>query len=605
MKFIKWSLLFSFYLILSFNIKANIKTDVKPTYTLPIIYINVYTDETKQQFDNEIIDKDLHHKNYFENAEFWIVIPEGCNYDNVGSESEPLDLSIKGRGNFTLNSFSKKPYKIKLGKKQNLLNLTPAKSKHYCLLPHADDKMGYLKDFLAFNLGKRIGLSWVPNMEPIELIVNNDYRGIYFLVESIRVQEGRVDITELEDNETHLEKITGGYNIELDNYEEDNQIIIKEDYFIPHHHDNHIKFTPQSPEILSDIQRNFLVYQLNQLNHLIGKNSDDLWGLVDLDDLARFYLINEILSNTEAFTGSTYLFRDRGENQKWHISLLWDFGHALDTKAAETFFYETGSFHNVWIPAIRENERFNQKVKETWLWFMSTRFESLEDDVEEYINKLRVAVYNDYDRWHDEPLPEPYINSPGQVADNRNLDSKKKTALQRLYNKIDWLKNMWGDYSSSTYPEPLRDNTQTAKLPFLESLYSKEIKVNLDTIVCYPGDQVQLTATVNPVALPEWICWFSDNETIATINKEGLITALSPGETKITISCGNVYTECIITVMENAGIDSVWNNQDTKISVYSINGILIKKICREDDLKSLAKGVYIIVCEKGIYKITI
>ena len=135
--------------------------------TLPVLYINVYTDETHSQLNDEIIDKDLAHKNYFSFAEYWLDL-NGCEWmeaegaKSIGSKEEPLPLEIKARGNYTRTGFSKKPFKLKLGKKQNLLGLTPDKSKHYAILAHADDNKGYLRNFTGFNLGKRIGLPWTP-----------------------------------------------------------------------------------------------------------------------------------------------------------------------------------------------------------------------------------------------------------------------------------------------------------------------------------------------------------------------------------------------------------------------------------------------------------
>lgn len=77
-------------------------SDLKPTGTLPVLYINVYTDTTKTTLQNEIIDKDLSHKNYFSDAEYWLDA-NGCQWlidqgaANVGSEEAPLPLEIKAR----------------------------------------------------------------------------------------------------------------------------------------------------------------------------------------------------------------------------------------------------------------------------------------------------------------------------------------------------------------------------------------------------------------------------------------------------------------------------------------------------------------------------
>ncbi|MDE5786392.1 MAG: CotH kinase family protein, partial [Duncaniella sp.] len=180
--------------------------------TLPVLYINVYVPGTTVP-DNEIISRNLGHKNYFD-GEYWLDL-NGCEWlaregaVSIGSKEEPLPLQIKARGNFTRTAFAKKPFKLKLGAKQKLLGLS--KSKHFALLAHADDNFGYLRNFTGFNLGQRIGLPWTPSQQPVEVVINGDYRGLYFLTESIRVEADRVNITELPDLCEDPGLISGGY----------------------------------------------------------------------------------------------------------------------------------------------------------------------------------------------------------------------------------------------------------------------------------------------------------------------------------------------------------------------------------------------------------
>ncbi|MDE6793316.1 MAG: CotH kinase family protein, partial [Muribaculaceae bacterium] len=440
-----------------------VPTDNGVSGSLPVLYINVYTDDSKSQYDNEIINKDLDHKNYFTFAEYRLDV-NGCEWlidlgaENLGTADKMLPLQIKARGNWTRRGFSKKPFKLKLDKKASMLGMT--KSKHYALLAHADDDTGYLKNFTGFNLGKRIGLPWTPGMQPIEVVINGDYRGLYFLTESIRVEDERVNITELADNETDGKLASGGYLVELDNYDEDNQIRMQEKVctFVPIV--DYLRVTFNTPEEYSDIQKRFIEEQFSAMNDAVGNNSDDLWSLMDLDDAARYYLVEEIISHYEAYHGSTYLFRDFGEDQKWHFSPLWDCGNAFRAPT-NCFFYEYGVYGNTWIPSMSCNDMFNKKVKETWLWFMSNNFEGLFDDIDTYAERLKEAAAADYNRWHDQPTP----NGGQAVADNRNMSEKAEFVKNHLTDKINWLRRKFGNYATAVFPEPERDNTPAMPLP--------------------------------------------------------------------------------------------------------------------------------------------
>ncbi|MDE7109392.1 MAG: CotH kinase family protein, partial [Muribaculaceae bacterium] len=286
----------------------------EPDYTsgtLPVLYINVYTDETHSELNNEIISKDLDHKNYFTFAEYRLDT-NGCQWlidlgaQDLGSEEEMLPLQIKARGNWTRKGFSKKPFKLKLEKKASMLGMS--KSKHYAILAHADDDTGYLKNFTGFNLGKRMGLPWTPGMQPIEVVINGDYRGLYFLTESIRVESDRVNISDLADNEQDGRLASGGYLVELDNYDEDNQIRMEEKGCAYTPFRDVLRVTFDTPEEYSDVQRRFIGEQFSAMNDAVGANSDDLWTLMDIDDAARYYIVEEIISHYEAYHGSTYLF---------------------------------------------------------------------------------------------------------------------------------------------------------------------------------------------------------------------------------------------------------------------------------------------------------
>lgn len=447
--------------------------------TLPVLYINVY--DEFGNYNNEVIDKDLAHKNYF-SGNYWLDL-NGCEWlaeegaKSIGSEEEPLPLEIKARGNFTRTGFSKKPFKLKLGSKQKLLGLS--KSKHFALLAHADDNKGFLRNFIGFNLGKRIGLPWTPSQQPVEVVINGDYRGLYFLTESIRVEEDRIGITELKDNVDDPDLCSGGYLVELDNYNEDNQIQMMEKTFVGGYTDM-LRVTFDTPEEYSELQRRFVTQQFSTMNDFVGSNSDDLWTYMDLDDAVRYYIVEEMISHVEAYHGSTYLFRDRGENQKWHFSPLWDCGNAFNGPEND-FFYRHAPYGCTWIASIRENNKFNDCLRKTWLWFISSKLNGIEEDTKDYISRISSAVATDHARWKDAPVPEGGLHN----ADNSSINSRHADTMRHFNNKLAWLKNQFGDCGELIYDEPERDLTPAAPLPEFVNSSLTEVSADFSEEVEY------------------------------------------------------------------------------------------------------------------------
>ncbi|MCM1336693.1 MAG: CotH kinase family protein [Candidatus Amulumruptor caecigallinarius] len=434
--------------------------------TLPVLYIMDVKDLDGNPSD-EILSKDLADKSYRAGS-YWLDVTPckwmvDAGFKSVGSEDAPLPLTIKARGNYTRTGFAKKPFKLKLDKKQSLLGMS--KSKHYAILAHADDNYGYMRNFTGFNLGKRIGLPWTPSQQPVEVVINGDYRGLYFLTESIRVGDDRVPVTELEDNVSDPVLATGGYLVELDNYDEENQIRMQEKGCVNVGFRDVLRITWDTPEAYSDLQKQFVTQQFSAMNDAVGANSDDLWRYMDLDDAARYYIVEEICSHTESYHGSTYLFRDRGDAQKWHFSPLWDMGNAFNGPTNDHFYYH-GPFGNTWIASMMANNTFRAKVQATWLWFMGNKFDGIYDDLDEYAAAIKEAAKADRARWKDAPLPTSTgNNNPTAVVDNTDMDARLAAVKSHLQAKTDWLKNRFGNYSLSLFDEPERDNTPAAPLP--------------------------------------------------------------------------------------------------------------------------------------------
>lgn len=434
--------------------------------TLPILYINVFNEDGT--LNNEVIDYNLDHKNYFKNAVYWLdVTPcpwmiEEYGVKNIGSKDEPMPLEIKARGNFTRTAFAKKPFKLKLGAKQSMLGLS--KSKNFAILAHADDNYGYMRNYTGFNLGRRIELPWTPDQQPVEVVINGNYRGLYFLTESIRVEKNRVDIDELDDYATDPALVSGGYIVELDNYDETNQIRMAERSCVEGHNLDMLRVTFDTPEEYSDIQRRFITEQFTAMNDLIGTDNNQQWSYLDMDDAARYYIVEEIVSNTEAYHGSTYLFRNRGEGQKWHFSPLWDFGNAFNGLTTD-YFYNCDPFGNTWIPSMRANTMFNERVSTTWKWFMTNGFDGIYDEMTTLAGRLKEAAAADHRRWNGIKPDNAAVTQ--YVCNNTDMEGRTRAAIQRISEKIEWLKtrNSFGDFSTGTYPEPTPDTTPAAPLP--------------------------------------------------------------------------------------------------------------------------------------------
>ena len=385
-----------------------------PSGTLPVLYIQT-------ENNAPIVSKD----DYI-NATYYLDNKELSDYQSIGSKSEPLTMEIKGRGNYSWTGFDKKPYRIKLADKQALLGMK--KSKHFALLAHADDskdKKGYLRNAVGFELSKMIGMTYTPNAKPLEVVLNGDYIGLYFLTETIRVDKDRVNIVEQEDEETNGDNITGGWLVEIDNYDTDPHVTIKEGGKTT------MWITYKTPEVLSYQQEQYLTQQMKLIDNLVygNKNSNELWNYLDMDALAKFYIVQELTDNYESFHGSCYLHKEIGANEKWHFGPVWDFGSSFNRDKSQ-YIYQGDVWHNHWIPEICKFPAFMERVKEIWSEFYNGNYNNIYSFIDAHENLIKQAAVKDKERW-------------GQYHGSQTISTYIDRTTEVLRKNAAWLNQQW------------------------------------------------------------------------------------------------------------------------------------------------------------------
>ncbi len=381
----------------------------EPSGSLPVIYIDT---PGRQPITSKT--------DYVQNATYWIDPMGQEGIDAVGAKDAPLLTQIRGRGNYTWTGFEKKPYRLKLDTKQAMLGMN--KSRHWALMAHADDNLGFLRAPLAFKLSEIVGLDWTPSQQPVEVVLNGEYIGLYFLTETVRVANDRVSVTEQADNDPS--DPTGGWLPEIDNYEDESQLRTKEgdgsDLYVTYH----------SPELLCQAQDEFLRGQISALDRAFydGDKKSTKWeSLVDKESLAAYYIVQEMTDNYESFHGSCYFHRNRGNDSKWVWGPVWDFG--------STFLRDNGKFmydspwHQTWIPEIVRFESFRDAYKDAMRRFIDDGYAQVTPYIKNYAKKIASAAKADAERWP-------------QYA-NADVEAKAADILARWKERVGWLAQQW------------------------------------------------------------------------------------------------------------------------------------------------------------------
>ena len=390
--------------------------------TLPVLFINT---EGNCEIDS---------KEEYVNAVWWLDNQGDNRYESIGSRNHPLKTEIKGHGNSTWTNLEKKPYRLKFGEKHAVLGMPS--SRHWVLMANAEYWMGQLNDALPFEIGRRMGMAWNPHMQPVEVVLNGDYIGLYFLTEKIR--KDRINIAEQNDYETDPERITGGWLLEIDNYIEPDNITFVEGNGMP------FWVTPHSPERLSPQQREYITHFLQEADQAIycsDKNSTEWEKYIDIDALAIFYIVQEVVDNPEAFSGSCYMYKHQGEDSKLIFGPLWDCGSSFQ-KFGSTYGFDEFIYENLpnycrsrWIAEIVKFPRFQERVKHHWKRFIEEVYPTMGTFMEDFTARIEAAGNCDHERW-------PQYSSDNITARMRAF------AKPCLDKKVAWLNSKWNEQES-------------------------------------------------------------------------------------------------------------------------------------------------------------
>ena len=383
--------------------------------TLPVVYLNT-TNNVAITSKEEYVTGSLY------------IDPLSTGYKALGSAGSPISGQFKGRGNWTWTGFDKKPYRIKFEKKQAVLGMPS--NKHWCLMAHADDCLGFMKNYAGYKLSEALGLRWTPKAVPVELVMNGEYYGLYFLTEQVRVGSNRVNVTEQEDNAT--DSVSGGWLVEIDNYYEEGNVTLYENNGQP------VWFTMKSPEILSTQQRSYIEEQLNGLNDAIwGSNEADVWRRLDLEEAVKYYLVQELLEDCESYHGSCYLYKDRDRNgvsEKWFFGPVWDFGNAYN-RGWEVWIYEYPQFAQYWIGQLATWPQFQAKLQEIWYVFRHDKQSDFLPTMDNLAALITQAAKNDAAKWR----------GTMNYCDNSNMTAKRNEFINKFNWRTNWLYQQWGE----------------------------------------------------------------------------------------------------------------------------------------------------------------
>lgn len=253
--------------------------------------------------------------------------------DPFNNYNGKIGIEIRGSSS---QSFPKKQYAVETRDASgndldvSLLGL-PEESDWILFAPYNDKSL--MRDVITYKLASEMG-RYASRSKYCEVILNNEYVGIYVLLEKVKRDNNRVNIKKLEPTDISGDAITGGYIIKVDKWDGENNEGWNSSYLpypqsqYPIYYQYHY---PKPDEIVQQ-QKEYIqnkIFQYETIMNFSVNISDSINGypkFLDVNSFVDFMIVNEVTKNVDGYRLSSYLYKDRdSRNPKIFAGPVWDF----------------------------------------------------------------------------------------------------------------------------------------------------------------------------------------------------------------------------------------------------------------------------------------
>lgn len=241
---------------------------------------------------------------------------------NLSNAEAYTGAKIKVRGNTSAYT-EKKPYKIKLNKKCDLLS---------SFLPNRTDKNYEDKEWLLLKGGTTLnqvaGCSVSTTLQMdytsaylyVELYINGDYRGLYILCESVKQGNG------VGDKQARCAVSDSGYVVEMDAYWWNEDLYFSTPFTKGKPPQYTFKY-PDSDDINAESPEYLYIQEyITNFEKALSENDDSYLEYIDEATFVKWLLAHDILGSYDAGGSNIYMTKfDNTDQSVLKMGPLWDF----------------------------------------------------------------------------------------------------------------------------------------------------------------------------------------------------------------------------------------------------------------------------------------
>jgi len=343
--------------------------------------------------------------------------------DTPNNYNGRIDIELRGSSSI---SYPKKSYRFETvdaaGNNLNVMLLGMPKENDWILYGPYDDQ-SLIRNVLAYRLSNDIG-RYATRTKFCEVLLNNSYIGLYVMMEKIKQDKNRINITEMKPTDVSGDAVTGGYMIKIDREEGENvggwtsQKGVEYEYHEP------------KPDDMVAAQKNYIQAWMNQFESSMtvqpissSTTGYPLW--LDVASFVDHFILSEFCKNIDAYRLSTYMFKDRdSRGGKLNAGPIWDFNLSLGKAWYAEDQYRVDAWevdHNIyrkddwpkvpfWWEKLGHDAAFAAQVQTRWTQLRATvlKEDSLFKRIDLLVDSLSEARARNFSRWPETAKAHSY-----------------------------------------------------------------------------------------------------------------------------------------------------------------------------------------------------
>lgn len=349
----------------------------------------------------------------------------------LNSINDPANIykgyaGIELRGSSSKDLFPKKPYgfetwKDSLGNDQKVSLLGMPAEADWVLNAIYNDKT-FLRDVLTYDLVNKMG-RYATRTRYVEMLLNNDYQGLYILMEKIKKDKNRVDISSLKTTDNTGEDVTGGYILKIDKTSGSPSKSWTNATTTPFGNFKTF-FQVEYPKITDITQPQFDYIQkyVNDFEAALlmpdFQSPQARWReMCDLDTFVDYFLITEFVKNVDGYRLSTYFYKEKStKGGKLKMGPAWDYNLAFGNADYYDGYKSTGWQYKIndialpkgdtypspfWWQQLAQDSIFKTKTVKRWEMLRKTTFntENINKWIDSTTATLQPAMQRNFIKW--------------------------------------------------------------------------------------------------------------------------------------------------------------------------------------------------------------